>query len=169
MSLWLIAHAKINLFLDVVGKMPDGYHAIRTVFQSISLGDEIEIEKRTRGIRVVMAPRLGVKESDNLANRAARSLLELSKLCRQEKGLRSVFPKKKKIEGVCLNIAKRIPMGAGLGGGSADAAGALAGIGHLLSAPAKIVKGLAPPLGADVPACLAGGTLFGFGRGDQKR
>ncbi len=167
MPVRLIAHAKINLHLDVVGKMPDGFHAIRTVFQSVALGDEVCVQEREGRIRVVMVPRLNIRQQDNLAYQAARSLLHLRRadLDAGQPGLGS--SSRRKTRGAEIEIRKRIPMGAGLGGGSADAAGALAGVGKLMGVPRGLLKQLAANLGADVPACLAGGTQFGFGRGDR--
>jgi len=146
--------AKVNLTLRVVGRRPDGYHEIVTVFQAVDLWDTLRGEvARTLTLSVDD----GVVESgeDNLVLRAARLLQET---CPEAAG-----------RGARLRLTKRIPVGAGLGGGSSDAAGAmllLARLWELRLGPADLSP-LAATLGSDVPFFLTGGTALGRGRGER--
>ena len=146
------AHAKINLFLDVLYKRPDGYHEIETVFQSIGLSDEIILKKLPKDIKIKCEhPQVPLDES-NLAYRTAKLLFESSELS----------------AGVEITIKKRIPISAGLGGGSADAAGVLVGLNQLfeLGYEREQLMQLGAKLGADVPFCILGGTALGQGIGE---
>jgi 4-diphosphocytidyl-2-C-methyl-D-erythritol kinase len=145
------AYAKINLFLNVLYKRPDGYHEIETVFQSIGLSDDIILRKLSRDIKINCEhPQVPLDES-NLAYRAAKLLFEVSSLS----------------EGVEITIKKRIPVAAGLGGGSADAAAVLVGLNQLfeLGYECEQLMQLGVKLGADVPFCILGGTALGRGIG----
>ena len=148
------AHAKINLYLDVVGKREDGYHNLETIFHSIGLHDEVIIRKReTQGIKV-NCEHPGVPcDSRNLAHRAAQCLSD-------EVG---------GIGGISIDIRKRIPVAAGLAGGSANAAAVLHGVNQLfeLGFTQEMLMRLGAQLGADVPFCLHGGAALGLGIGDQ--
>ena len=148
------AFAKINLGLAVTASRPDGYHDIETLFQSVSLSDTLILEPlegtpraalNLRGIPVPDGP-------DNLAWRAADLALA-------EFGC----------PGVSIDLTKRIPVAAGLGGGSADAAAVLRGIDVLfeLGATRETLLKLAGLLGSDVPFMLFGGTALGTGRGES--
>lgn len=147
--------AKLNLHLEVAGRRPDGYHELRTIFQTIDLADEIEIERGGEGValEVVGAELAGGPE--NLAYRAAAAFLR-----RWSGGGR---------EGVRLRLTKRIPAGGGLGGGSANAATVLLGLCALCRVRPDYADlwREARELGADVPYFLVGGTALGFGRGDE--
>jgi len=146
------AHAKINLFLDVLHKRPDGYHEIETVFQSIKLADEIILRKFSTGIKINCEhPQVPLDES-NLAYRAAKLLFEASGFS----------------EGVEITIKKKIPVAAGLGGGSADAAGTLVGLNRLfeLGYEHEQLMQFGAKLGADIPFCILGGTALGRGIGE---
>jgi len=154
------APAKLNFGLEVLGRRPDGYHELVTIFQSISLFDRIEITvsgpPSEPGVRLEVLPRsldLG-PVSGNLAFRAAEALLD-------DEGLTGTV-------GVDLRLRKRIPAGAGLGGGSADAAAVLVGLTEALklSRTPDSLLGLGRQLGADVPFCLFGGTRLGQGVGE---
>lgn len=148
------AHAKINLYLDVVGKRADGYHTLETIFHSVGLCDEVIIHRQTRkGIRVECEHPGVPCDSRNLAYRAAESLSDAVG------GL----------GGVLIKIQKRIPVAAGLGGGSADAAAVLHGMNELfgLGFDLEVLMQLGARLGADVPFCLHGGAALGYGIGDQ--
>lgn len=153
----LPAFAKINLSLKVLAKRPDGYREIRTILQTISLRDTLELSlKRRPGIdlTIVGDPGLaGEPGSKNLVYRA------LDALCR-DLGLRS---------GVVARLTKRIPVGRGLGGGSSDAAVALLGFLRLTGRELPIVRliEIASGLGADVPFFLFGGRAVGASRGDE--
>jgi len=146
------ALAKINLDLRVLGKRPDGYHELRTIFQTISLADTLEIAFTPgRATSVEMEDPLGIP--DNLAVRAARLALEAMRASgRVEIGLR-----------------KRVPMGAGLGGGSSDAAAVLLALPALAGRvlPLPRLCALASELGSDVTFFLLGGTAVGVGRGNE--
>jgi 4-diphosphocytidyl-2-C-methyl-D-erythritol kinase len=144
-------NAKVNLYLKVIGRRTDGYHDIATVYHSISLHDTLTLRRGGRGIRVTCDdPRVPLGER-NLVFRAVASLLENSR------------------EGADIAIEKRIPMDAGLGGGSADAAGALIGIDRLfdLGRTGKELESIASAIGADVKFLLHGGCALGVGKGDN--
>jgi len=145
------AHAKINWTLKVLHKRPDGYHEIRTVFQTIGLHDTLEVEY-TPGRRTAMTLE-GMDAADNLILRAARLFCEESKVTGQFR----------------FRIDKRIPMGGGLGGGSSDAAAVLLTLPVLTGRSLGLAElmGLGARLGSDVPFFLAGGTALGLGRGEE--
>jgi len=146
------AYAKLNLGLRVLYKRPDGYHELRTVFQTISLADRIGISftpAQGTSIEVHGTPAI----TDNLVCKAALFVAEAA-------GIKG---------DIVFHLKKNIPMGAGLGGGSSDAAAVL------LALPALAGKRLAPEdlssiaarLGSDVPFFLHGGTVLGLGRGEE--
>jgi 4-diphosphocytidyl-2-C-methyl-D-erythritol kinase len=148
----LEAPAKVNLFLRVLGPRPDGYHEIDTLLQSIDLADDVRVELGGEGIDLVVdGPWLGPPES-NLAYRAAAAFREAS-------GLEA---------GVRIDLAKRIPAGAGLGGGSSDAAAVLACMAALTGfGDRDALSALGAELGSDVPFFLCGSPLArGSGRGE---
>ena len=148
------AHAKINLYLDVVGKREDGYHNLETIFHSIGLYDDVIIRRQeTKGI-TVYCEHPGVPcDSRNLAHRAARLLSDAVD----------------GIGGIAIDIHKRIPVAAGLAGGSANAAAVLHGVNELfdLGFTQETLMQFGAQLGADVPFCLHGGAALGLGIGDQ--
>lgn len=150
----LRASAKVNLFLEVLDKRPDGYHNIETVFQSIDLHDVIILRENSPGTIEVECDNPEVPlDSSNLAYRAAE-------LLSGEGG---------KSYGAQIRIIKRIPVGAGLAGGSTDAAATLVGLNELwgLGYSTEDLMRLGRELGADVPFCILGGTALGRGRGDE--
>lgn len=147
----LRANAKINLCLQVCGKRQDGYHLIDTVMHSVSLYDEIEITKAD-GVSVE-SDNLDIKQEDNIAFKAA-------KLFFQDYGING---------GAAISISKNIPSAAGLGGGSADAAGVLVGLNKLYNAnisKEQLCK-TALKLGADVPFFIDGGCARAQGIGEE--
>jgi 4-diphosphocytidyl-2-C-methyl-D-erythritol kinase len=148
------ALAKVNLTLRVLGVRPDGYHELRTAFQALALHDTLRFTP-TRGEFAVECddPRCPVDRS-NLVWRAGEALWRALR--------RGAAP------GVRVRIRKRIPMQAGLGGGSSDAAAALRGLAILwrLQVSTDRLRGIARELGADVPFFLEGGTALGLDRGD---
>lgn len=151
------AFAKVNLDLRVVGTLPDGYHEVRTVLQSIQLHDTLDIAV-TRGPLVIDCDAPGVPtDARNLVWKAVALLHETF---RRRRGLPS---------GLRIRLHKRIPAEAGLGGGSSDAAATLLGVTRLwqLEADLPTLHRLGARLGADVPFFLAGGTAVGLGRGDD--
>jgi 4-diphosphocytidyl-2-C-methyl-D-erythritol kinase len=147
--------AKVNLHLQVVGRRSDGFHELRTLFAAIGLWDDIEVEEATPGvIEVETAPAGCIAEGrDNLVRRAAELL---RRRCAPRCGAR-------------LALTKRIPVAAGLGGGSSDAAGTLVALNRLWGAiaPAEDLAGMAGELGSDVPFFLHGGVAWGVGRGSD--
>ena len=146
------ANAKINLTLDILGKRPDGFHEVAMVMQSIGLHDTLTMEKTDGEIALsINVPWLKADEK-NLAWRAAE-------LVRQEYGLKG---------GVRIDLVKRIPIAAGLAGGSADAAAVLKGMNELYNlqmSEARLCE-LGAKLGSDIPFCLMGGTMLATGRGE---
>ena len=148
------AHAKINLYLDVVGKREDGYHNLETIFHSIELHDDVIIRKQaTKGITVYCEHPGVPRDSSNLAYRAAHLLNDTVN----------------GIGGITIDIHKRIPVAAGLAGGSANAAAVLHGVNELfgLNFTQETLMQFGAQLGADVPFCLHGGAALGLGIGDQ--
>lgn len=147
---WL-ARAKVNLVLDVVGARADGYHELRSIFQSIELADVLTIEPAAEIIVDCDAPGIPAGPG-NLAFRAAAALRTH---CGVQQGCR-------------ISIEKHIPAGAGLGGGSADAAATLVALNELwqlgLSQAELMLVGAT--IGSDVPFTLRGGTCLGTGRGE---
>jgi 4-diphosphocytidyl-2-C-methyl-D-erythritol kinase len=145
------AHAKINLCLRILGKRADGYHELQTVVQSVALHDTLTLEPGGRGFRLEIEGDDALSSGpDNLVVRAAKHLLKGS-------------------EGIHARLLKRIPIGAGLGGGSSDAAAALVGVDRLLglgSGDERLLEAAAA-LGSDVPFFLTGGTALLRGRGTE--
>lgn len=152
MSLTVRCAAKVNLFLAVVGKRDDGYHDIVTLFQPVSLRDEVTLEPRTRGISIAGDDPAIPWNKRNLCHRAAKLLLETAECT----------------DGVSIAVRKSIPSGAGLGGGSSDAAGTLTGINELfsLNLPPERLREIALRVGSDVPFFLYGRPAVGRGRGE---
>lgn len=140
----VVARAKINWTLDIVGKREDGYHLMDMLMQPVELADELTLEKTENGLTLTVSGYPRVKAGpDNLALRAAQAL-------QAQTGYRG---------GASIHLHKRIPVGAGLGGGSADAAGVLAGLNRLWETglTQQELEALGLRLGADVPFCLRGG------------
>lgn len=145
------ACAKINLSLDITGTRADGYHLINSVMQSVDLYDEISISRIDKGIKVISScSALGNK--DDICYKAA-----------------ALFFEKSKIDGGAdIRVTKNIPLSAGLGGGSADAAAVLLGLNKIYDCPFDFdfLAKLALRLGADVPYFLYGGTVIASGIGE---
>lgn len=154
-TLHLPSFAKVNLGLQVIRRRSDGYHELRTIFQTIDLHDELVFEPASRGVELECRGLSLSAGEENLAMRAARAL-------------EKTVPVKR---GVRILLTKRIPIGAGLGGGSSNAAATLAGLNRFwsLNLPEQELMKLARDLGADVPFFLKGGAAFGTGRGDRIR
>lgn len=148
----LAARAKINLFLDVKEKRPDGYHEVSTIMQNVSLADTIELSISETAPQVVYADSTACDFRDDIIIKAWQAL-------RDETGKDMPFTAK---------VRKTIPIAAGLGGGSADAAAALIGLNRLfgLDLPAKQLVSIAARIGADVPFFIKGGTAVGTGAGE---
>jgi 4-diphosphocytidyl-2-C-methyl-D-erythritol kinase len=146
------ANAKINLALDVLGKRPDGYHQVEMIMQSVSLSDTVTLTETAREIAVTANDVRLPCGSDNLAYRAAALLRDTLHIDR----------------GVAIHLEKRIPIAAGLAGGSSNAAAVLKGLNHLWSlglSTEQLMK-LGAQLGSDVPFCIVGGTMRAYGRGE---
>jgi 4-diphosphocytidyl-2-C-methyl-D-erythritol kinase len=151
------AYAKVNLRLDVLGRRPDGYHELRTIFQTISLHDILVLEtRREPGIDLSIAGNSQLAEEPGRDNLVYRALEELGREIGFQRGVRAV-------------LTKRIPVGRGLGGGSSDAAAALLGLLRLTGKHIEAARLLeiASGLGADVPFFLHGGCALGIGRGHE--
>jgi 4-diphosphocytidyl-2-C-methyl-D-erythritol kinase len=146
------APAKVNLFLHVVGRRPDGYHLIESLFALIDFADRIKLVVRHDGVVARDVPVAGVADEVDLTLRAAKAL---QAAC----GSRA---------GVTISVDKRIPMGAGLGGGSSDAASVLLGLNRLwkLGLSRAELGSVALPLGADVPFFVNGENAFVRGIGE---
>jgi len=153
----ILSPAKINLFLQILGERPDGYHEIRSLMQLVDLYDEIHLRRQDGGIELqVLGLSEGVpKGEDNLVFRAARYLLA-------ELGGPG---------GVAISLYKRMPVAAGLGGGSSNAAGTLWGLKILFgsSISRAQLQDMALALGSDVPFFLSSGCAVGEGRGEVLR
>jgi 4-diphosphocytidyl-2-C-methyl-D-erythritol kinase len=146
------AFAKLNLGLRILYKRPDGYHELRTVFQTISLADRLDISfnpTKTTKIRIEGTPEI----ADNLVDRAARLVMEALRIHGD----------------ILFNLKKNISAGAGLGGGSSDAAAVILALPVLTgkALPAADAHRIATQLGSDVPFFLQGGTALGLGRGEE--
>ena len=147
------AHAKVNLTLEVGAKRADGYHEVTSVMQRISLWDTVTVERGTGRDRLLCDAPVTEDENDNLCMRAAKVFFA-------ETGLKS--------DGVTVTLEKRIPMQAGLGGGSSDAAAVLRALWTLYDSGIGdgALESMGAKLGSDVPFFIRGGTQLATGRGD---
>ena len=148
------APAKINLHLEVLGQRADGFHELAMVMQSIDLADQLDCVNSADGLIQLSCDQPGLScGSDNLVMRAAE-------LLRQRSGFNEL--------GAHLHLRKRIPIGAGLAGGSSDGAAALLALNTLwgLGHSQDQLRAMAAELGSDMPFCLAGGLQLCFGRGE---
>jgi 4-diphosphocytidyl-2-C-methyl-D-erythritol kinase len=147
------APAKLNLFLHIVGRRPDGYHELQTCFQFIDVCDEVTIALREDGAIRRAQGAAGVAPEQDLCVRAARALQVAT-------GTR---------RGADISVQKRIPMGAGLGGGSSDAATCLVALNRIwgLHLPVDELAALGLTLGADVPVFVRGRAAWGEGVGER--
>lgn len=154
MRLNVSAPAKINLFLDITGKRNDGYHLINTVMQTVSLYDEVSVttDEDAEGISLSCSDEDIPADESNTAYRAAKDFLDTTG--RQQTG-------------VHIRIKKRIPSGAGLAGGSADAAAVIFALNELLETGLSTdeMAEIGERIGADVPFCIYGGTMIATGIG----
>ncbi len=154
---WINAPAKINLTLEILGRRPDGYHDIRSLLMPLDLCDRLEIREAPRDVLEVVADGVEIASigpaAENLAMRAAG-------LVRRRAGVP---------QPLAVSIVKRIPVGGGLGGGSADAAAMLVALNQLwgLGWPRETLIGLAQELGSDVPGLVHGGAVRLEGRGER--
>lgn len=153
MMLTIRANAKINLTLDVLYKRADGFHQVEMIMQAIELADKLSLEEKPSGDISITANIAHLPcDHRNLAFQAA---LLIKESCQVKSG-------------VHIALEKKIPMSAGLAGGSSDAAAVLIGLNRLWSLGLSLeqLKGLGAKLGSDVPFCLVGGTALATGRGE---
>jgi 4-diphosphocytidyl-2-C-methyl-D-erythritol kinase len=154
-QLRLNAYAKINLTLDVLGDRPDGYHDIETILHTVELHDSIILTEDAEGITLRCASPDVPAETRNIVHRAAHLLKETFNIPR----------------GVEIELTKRIPVSAGLGGGSSDAAFTLLGLAQMWKlrlGEAQLLE-LGSKIGSDVPFFLVGGAALAMGRGERVR
>ena len=149
----LKAPAKINLFLEILGKRDDGYHEIETIMQEIDLADNLQFEEIQEGVKLECNDKSIPLNQDNLVCKAANLILK-------ECGIK---------KGVSINLEKKIPVGAGLGGGSSDAATTLKALNSLWGVglnDGELME-LAAKLGSDIPFFIKGKTSICSGRGEK--
>lgn len=146
------AYAKINLTLDILGTREDGYHEVAMIMQSIGLHDDLFLEKTDAGVELTVDNSELAADESNLCYKAAKLMTDEFKLH----------------SGIKINLTKRVPMGAGLGGGSADAAAVIRGMNEIfsLNAPQEKLAEISAKIGSDIPFCIMGGTQFATGRGE---
>lgn len=147
------APAKINLGLDVIKKLPNGYHQVKMIMQSVGIYDELTLEKTDHGITLTTDCDGLPTDGDNLICRAARLMQETFQLT----------------GGVRIHLKKTIPIAAGMAGGSTDAAATMKGMNALFGLGVGLpeLMRLAVPIGADVPYCILGGTALAEGIGER--
>ncbi len=149
----LRAYAKINLGLDVIRRREDGYHEVKMIMQTVDLYDQLILEKTEKpGIQLTTDAGFIPVNEDNLVYRAARLLMEQGQV----------------EEGIRIHLEKRIPVAAGMAGGSSDAAMTLVGVNRIfgLGLSQKELMELGVKIGADVPYCILGGTALSEGIGE---
>lgn len=148
----LKAYAKINLGLDVLGRLPNGYHKVKMVMQTVGIFDELTLEKTESGITATTDSAELPMDGNNLICKAAVRMQETY-------GIK---------EGVRIHLKKSIPIAAGMAGGSTDAAAAMLGMNRLfeLERPREELMRLSVSIGADVPYCILGGTALAEGIGE---
>lgn len=152
-TLKMNAYAKINLGLDVISRLPNGYHEVKMIMQSVGICDELTFEKQPAGITVTTDSGELPTDENNLIYKAAKLLLD-------------TFDVK---EGVRIHLTKRIPIAAGMAGGSTDAAATLKAVNQLfhLGKTQEELMELGVKIGADVPYCILGGTGLAEGIGEK--
>lgn len=152
-SIKLEAYAKVNLGLDVVRRLENGYHEVKMVMQSVGLHDTLRLEKTKEGIALFTDSAEAPGDESNLAYKAARMMKECYGIA----------------DGVAIHLQKRIPVAAGMAGGSTDAAAVLKGMNALFSLglSERELCDAGVRLGADVPYCIIGGTALAEGIGEK--
>lgn len=147
------AYAKINLGLDVVQKLPNGYHEVRMIMQTIGIYDELTLEKTDGGIYLTTDSGELPTDENNLIYRAAKLMQQTCQIK----------------EGVRIHLKKTIPIAAGMAGGSTDAAATMKGMNNLFGLGLSVpeLMELSVPIGADVPYCILGGTALAEGIGEK--
>lgn len=152
-TLELKAYAKVNLGLDVVRRLPNGYHEVKMVMQTVGIYDTVTLKKAKEGIAVTTDNAEIPGDENNLVYKAAKLIADACHLT----------------EGVSIRLEKRIPIAAGMAGGSTDAAAVLKGMNELfaLGLSEEELKALGLKLGADIPYCIMGGTALAEGIGEK--
>ncbi len=147
------AFAKINLGLDVIGRLENGYHEVKMIMQTVGIYDVLTLQKRPQGIVVTTDNGELPTDENNLIYKAAKLMLEKYRIT----------------EGVQIHLEKNIPIAAGMAGGSTDAAGTFWGINELFEIGASMQElcELGVMVGADVPYCIMGGTALAEGIGEK--
>ena len=147
------AYAKINLGLDVIGRLENGYHEVKMVMQTVGIYDVLTLTKIPQGIIVTTDSGELPTDDNNLIYKAARLMIEKYNIP----------------EGVSIHLEKNIPIAAGMAGGSTDAAGTFLGMNELfaLNATVQELQELGVKVGADVPYCIMGGTALAEGIGEK--
>jgi 4-diphosphocytidyl-2-C-methyl-D-erythritol kinase len=153
-TLTLLSPAKLNLFLHITGRRPDGYHTLQTAFQLLDWGDEMRFSANQSGEIKLSIRDLGIPDEENLITRAALMLRDAA----AERGL-----------GAEIEVDKVIPAGGGLGGGSSNAATTLLALNHLwgLGLSNDALQKMGTKLGADVPVFVAGSSAWAEGIGEK--
>ena len=148
------AYAKINLGLDVVRRLPNGYHEVRMIMQTVGICDVLTFRKAAAGIQLVVDNEELPTDGNNLIYKAAKLIMDTA-------GISDT-------KGVCITLEKHIPIAAGMAGGSTDAAATLLGINELYEIGYGVdkLKELGVKIGADVPYCIQGGTALAEGIGE---
>lgn len=147
------AYAKVNIGLDVLRRRPDGYHELKMIMQTVDIFDDLTFEReREPGIRLRVEGADLPADENNLVYKAAALMME-------ERQIK---------EGVAITVTKRIPIAAGMAGGSADAAAAMRGLNALfeMGYATETLRELGVRLGADIPYCITGGTMLSEGIGE---
>lgn len=152
-NLTLNAYAKINLGLDVVRRLPNGYHEVKMVMQTVDIPDELTLTKTAEGICVTTDDKELPTDENNLIYKAAKLM----------------FTEYNITDGIHIHLSKNIPIAAGMAGGSTDAAATMKGINELfeLNVPLERLMELGVRIGADVPYCILGGTALAEGIGEK--
>jgi 4-diphosphocytidyl-2-C-methyl-D-erythritol kinase len=147
------SHCKVNLLLNILGKRADGFHELETVMQPVNFCDELVFERGTKGIRLSCGNVNLPVDSRNLVHRAASNFLTAAKIS----------------EGVKIHLAKKIPIAAGLGGGSGNAATTLIALNEIFDQPlaTETLYEIAVALGSDIPFFLQNKPALAIGRGER--
>jgi len=153
MKFQIKAYGKINLGLDVIGKLPDGYHEVKMVMQTVGIYDELTFEKTESGIEITT-------DSAELPTDESNLIYKAAKLMKEKYHIR---------EGIRIHLQKNIPIAAGMAGGSTDAAAAMKGINRLFGLDISLLElmEMGVGIGADVPYCVIGGTALAEGIGEK--
>ncbi len=151
----LKSYGKINLGLDVVRRLPNGYHEVKMVMQTVGLYDDLSFEKMTDSGDIILTA-----NTDTIPTDDSNIIVKAAKLIKETYGVK---------DGVKISLTKRIPVAAGMAGGSGNAAATLVGMNRLfgLGLDVETLKNLGVKLGADVPYCIMGGTALSEGIGEK--